>query len=170
MRVLVAYASEHGSTIEIAQRIADRLSEHGLTVDCRGFAQHPDVAGYDGFVLGSAVHNADWLPEAKEYLHRNAAAITLKPTWLFSVGMPDALAAPLRRMAMREGSKVVAEILGEVTPRDVRLFSGVIRRADLPASGAAVLRLLGGHFGDFRDWAAIESWADGIDTALRTPV
>jgi menaquinone-dependent protoporphyrinogen oxidase len=167
MRVLVAYASEHGSTREIAERVAVRLRDRGLWVDCRDLAEEPDGAGYDAVVLGSAVHNGHWLPWAQEYLHRHAAAMNPTPTWLFSVGMPDALAAPLRRMAMREGSTVVAEFLREIAPRDVRLFSGVIRREHLPASGAAALRLLGGHFGDFRDWAAIDSWADGIDAALR---
>jgi menaquinone-dependent protoporphyrinogen oxidase len=31
-----------------------------------------------------------------------------------------------------------------------------------------LFRLLGGQFGDFRDWPAIDRWADGIASRLST--
>jgi len=34
MTVLVAYASAHGSTRAVAERIASRLAEHGLEAEC----------------------------------------------------------------------------------------------------------------------------------------
>lgn len=51
MTVLVGYASEHGSTEEIAQRIAARLSERGHAVDVRSLAEASRADDYEAAVL-----------------------------------------------------------------------------------------------------------------------
>ena len=55
MNVLVGYASMHGSTRGVAERIASRLGERGLGAEVRSFDDVADAAGYDAFVLGSAL-------------------------------------------------------------------------------------------------------------------
>lgn len=99
MRVLVGYASWQGSTAAIAQRIATTLERAGATVGVAPVGEVDDVAGYDAVVLGSAVHNQSWSPEAVGFVHRHAAVLSSRPVWQFSVGMSDGLPRPLRRMA-----------------------------------------------------------------------
>ncbi len=161
-RVLVTYVSPHGSTRGIAERIATRLTDSGLSVDCLPIHQAQAITGYDAVVVGSAIHGQAWLAEAAQFVSTHANELSVKPVWLFSVGMPAALARPLRRLAMREGPKAVAPFRAMVHPRDTRLFSGVVTKQQFPAASRAVLRLMGGHYGDLRDWPEIDAWADRI--------
>jgi menaquinone-dependent protoporphyrinogen oxidase len=169
VRVLVTCASPHGSTRGIAERVARRLRDSGLSVDCLPVEEAPAPEGYDAVVVGSALHNRAWMPEAAGFLTTYAAELAGKPVWLFSVGMPGALARPLRRPAMREGPQAVAPFVSLVRPRGTRLFSGVASRQQFPPVSRVILRLMGGHFGDFRDWADIDAWAAGIAADLRSP-
>jgi menaquinone-dependent protoporphyrinogen oxidase len=165
----VTCASPHGSTRGIAERLARRLRDSGLTVDCLPVAEAPAPEGYDAVVAGSALHDRAWLPEAVVYLSRHAAALGGMPVWLFSVGMTGALARPLRRPAMREGPRAVAPLAALVRPRGTRLFSGVVSPQQFPPASRAVLRLMGGRYGDFRDWPDIDAWAAGIAAELLDP-
>lgn len=162
MKVLVAYASEHGSTRGVAERIGARLREHGHDTDVRAMDEAPDPAGYAAVVLGSAIYDQRWLPVARDFVHRHTGPLAGRPLWLFSVGAPGALRGAWRRFAAVEEPKVIAEFRAAVRPREHRLFSGVIRREHLPFRGRVLFRLMGCRYGDYRDWPAIEAWADGI--------
>jgi menaquinone-dependent protoporphyrinogen oxidase len=169
-RILVAYAGEHGSTREIAECLARRLVQRGAAADCVPVGPTAHPAAYQAVVLGSAIHDGAWLPEAATFAHLHAAALAARTVWLFSVGMPGALGPLLRRAAARaEAGAVLKEFREEIRPRGERLFTGVVRQEHLPRRGGLVLRLLGGRFGDFRDWPAIRGWADDIATALGCP-
>ena len=61
---------------------------------------------------------------------------------------------------------MVAPFAAMVRPRGTRLFTGVVSREQFPRSGRAALRLMGGRYGDFRDWPDIDAWADGISASL----
>lgn len=164
----MGYASAQGSTREIAERLATRLRDRGAEVDCAALQDGPVVERYDAVVVGSAIQNAAWLPEADSFVRREAAKLARRPVWLFSVGMPAALGRILRRLAAKsEAARVAAPYRVLVRPRGARLFSGVFLRERTSARAALAFRLLGGRFGDFRDWPAIDSWADEIAMALR---
>lgn len=97
-----------------------------------------------------------------------ASALRRQPLYTFSVGMPDALPRFVRRIARTEESAIVLG-LGDLQPDDDRLFSGVVKPSQFPLASRVFLRLAGGHYGDFRDWAAIEAWAAEIAGHLRHP-
>jgi menaquinone-dependent protoporphyrinogen oxidase len=166
MVVLVGYASEHGSTRGIAERVAARLGEHGSRVEVLSLDQVRDVGGYDAVVLGSAIHNQAWLPQATQFVRRNLGALAGRPLWLFSVGMPDALPGPLRALARKEEAKVIAGFRDAIRPRGHHLFSGVFHRDQVPFVGRLIFRAMGGRYGDFRDWQQIDAWAQGIARQL----
>jgi menaquinone-dependent protoporphyrinogen oxidase len=165
MRVLVAYASAHGSTAGVAEGLAHRLAERGLDVDVRRVADVTDTKGYDALVLGSAAHGRRWLTEADQFAQAKAQRLVGRPVWLFTVGVPGALAPRLRGWAAREGPLAIAPYQG-LRPLGTRLFSGVVSKKDFPFTGRLVFRLMGGRYGDFRDWSDIDAWADGIADAL----
>ncbi|MET8509246.1 flavodoxin domain-containing protein [Streptomyces sp. NPDC004787] len=163
--VRILYASEHHSTEEIADRIGERLRLNGHHVEIQALRApsegHGPLPG-DALVLGSAVHDGAWLPAAEDFVRNNADRWDDQPTWMFSVGMAAALPGPLRRLAERMVQPRVAALVEVVRPRDHRRFSGVIRREHLDRKGALLFRLLGCRYGDHRDWAAIDAWADDI--------
>jgi menaquinone-dependent protoporphyrinogen IX oxidase len=61
MTVLVAAASKHGSTDEIAVRIGADLLENGLEVEVKKIEEVGDLSGYQAFVLGSGIYLGNWL-------------------------------------------------------------------------------------------------------------
>ncbi|MFP3987401.1 flavodoxin domain-containing protein [Streptomyces sp. E11-3] len=163
MNVLVGYATAHGSTREVGEHIAARLGEKGLRAEARPMREVDDADAYQAYVLGSAVHGQAWLEEAKDFLRSNSDLLRSRPVWVFSVGMPDALRGPWKRTAARKEDDVLAKDLAELVPfRGHRLLSGVIRPGHLPLTGRVFFRLMGCRYGDFRDWPAIEGWADRI--------
>jgi menaquinone-dependent protoporphyrinogen oxidase len=174
MAVLVAYASTHGSTKEIAERLAARLVEQGLAAQGRPAADVTDLSGYGAFVVGSAIHGGQWLPEGAALLDRGAAALARHPVWLFSVSTvgeassayPSRVAGRLR--AMRNLPQAVATLADQVPPRAHHDFAGVIRPDHWGLGGRVFLRVLGGRFGDHRDWQEIDGWAMAIAGQLRS--
>ncbi|MFF7452449.1 MULTISPECIES: flavodoxin domain-containing protein [unclassified Streptomyces] len=86
MDVLVGFATAHGSTREIAERLAAKLSEAGLKAEARAMETVDDADAYRAFVLGSAVHRQAWLEPAKEFVRDNLGLLGARPVWLFSVG------------------------------------------------------------------------------------
>ncbi|MGD6978575.1 flavodoxin domain-containing protein [Citricoccus sp. CH26A] len=168
-RVLVGYASAHGSTAEIAQRIAEVLGHAGLTVEVLPLQQAPSPEGYAAVVLGSAIHQQEWLPTAAGYIARHAPALRERPVWLFSVGMTSALPRWIRRSARAGQDRRLAQALrDQAAPRGHLLVSGVVTPGQFPRWVRTLFRVFGARFGDYRDWARIEAWAQGIAGSLTT--
>ncbi|MCY1157286.1 MAG: flavodoxin [Citricoccus sp.] len=169
LRVLIGYASAHGSTAQIGQRIAKVLERDGLTVEVLPLQQAPSPEGYEAVVLGSAIHDQDWLPTAAEYTTRHAEALRDRPVWLFSVGMTSALPRWIRRSAHASQDRRLAHALRDVVcPRGHLLLSGVATPGQFPRWVGTLFRVLGAHFGDYRDWARIEAWAQEIAGELQS--
>lgn len=167
--VLVAYSSRHGSTASIAERIAARLRTAGLTVDCRPMGEVSEVSGHSAVVLGSALHDQAWLPEAMAFLARFSATLDPLPLWLFTVGMPGALPRRLQGWARMEEGETAVKLAPLVHPRGHHLFSGAIHKKHLSRTGRVKFRMMGGRYGDFRDWAEIDGWADSVAAEVRSP-
>lgn len=174
MVVLVAHASEHGSTREIAERIAARLGEQGVAAQAHPVADVPVLTGYDAFVIGSAIHGGDWLPAGGAFLSSNRAALAKHPVWLFSVstiGEQSSAFPPRVARWMRNMMKVpraVTAVEDEVGPQDHHAFAGVILPGHWGFSGRVFLRGFGGRFGDHRNWQEIDAWAMSIAGKLRS--
>jgi menaquinone-dependent protoporphyrinogen oxidase len=172
MAVLVAYATDHGSTRGVADRIADRLRRRGFDAEARAAADVLDVSRYEAIVLGSAIHGGKWLPVARQFADRNAVPLRDRPVWLFSVStlgdeesmFPPRVAARLR--TWRKETPEVTEMRRLLHPREHRNFAGAITRSQWPASGRAFFRATGGRYGDYRNWPAIDAWADLIAAQL----
>jgi menaquinone-dependent protoporphyrinogen oxidase len=170
MRVLVAYASWYGSTAEIAERVGAILSREGISVEVAPVREAPQPAGFDAVVVGSAVHQQAWSPEAVEFVRTQATAQDRRPMWLFSVGMSDGLPGPLREPARTsQHGRITAALGAAVRPREHRVFSGVCRPEQLPRWVGILFRMLGGRFGDYRDWPVIEDWARHIAGQIHAP-
>lgn len=72
MKILVAAASKHGATSEIAVSIGETLLQRGFDVAVSPAEQVNGVNGYDAVVLGSAVYAGHWLKPALELVEAPA--------------------------------------------------------------------------------------------------
>jgi menaquinone-dependent protoporphyrinogen oxidase len=167
MTVLVGYASAHGSTRGIAERIGARLSELGCPADVVPLDRGADPTAYAAVVLGSAVHSRRWLPAGEDFVRTHRAALADRPLWAFSVGMPAALRGPWRRFSGKEETVILDALALPASLRGHRLLSGAVAPDQIGRTGTLIFRLLGGRFGDYRDWDTIDGWAAEIATALR---
>jgi menaquinone-dependent protoporphyrinogen oxidase len=157
MAVLVAYASKHGSTQGIAERIAEKLRQLGKEAEAQPVETVKDPGSYEALVIGSAVYYGSWLKDATEWVHRNRAILAQRPVWLFSVGplgteVKDAEQQP----------KEMAEFQQSIKPRDQRIFFGALDHNRLSFPERMVLKAVRAPEGDFRDWEAIDAWAATI--------
>jgi menaquinone-dependent protoporphyrinogen oxidase len=164
-KVLVAYASRFGSTREVAERVAARLGEQGSHVDILSVDQVDDVGAYGAIVLGSAVFNQRWIPQAAELVRRNLPALAGRPVWLFSVGSFGDTHRVWGGLAGKE-PKEIAGFREAIQARDYRVFAGVIEPHRWPVLSRMLFRAAGGRFGDRRDWPGIDAWAEEIARAL----
>ena len=80
MKVLIASASKHGSTAEIAQEIGRALERHGLEVHVKEPAAVTTIDGFDAVVLGSAVYSGHWLEPALTFAERFRSSLARKPS------------------------------------------------------------------------------------------
>jgi len=80
MKVLVAVASRHHATREIAEVIADELKASGLEVDLRDAEAVPEVGGYEAVILGSAVYTGGWLAAARHLVDFQGPALRNVPS------------------------------------------------------------------------------------------
>ena len=177
MRVLVAYAGKTGFTKGIAEFIGERLREHGTQVDVQGVDSVKNLAGYDAFVIGSALYMFHWLKEAKNFVLNNTALLCTRPVWLFSSGPVGTKTTDAQGRDVREvsGPKEIDELREAISPRDHRVFFGGLDGSRLMGATGFMYRMARRSEaaresmpeGDFRDWKEIESWADSIAEALQ---
>lgn len=153
--VLVAFASKHGSTREIAEEIGRVLRDRGVEATVAEARLVRDLAPYRAVVLGSALYAAHWQREANRFVARHLAALRTRPVWLFSSG-------PLDRSAdagVLPAPPSVAITTDPVGARNHRVFGGRL----LADTTGLDPRVLATHpVGDFRDWEAIRAWAASI--------
>ncbi len=165
MTVLVAYASRHGSTAGIAERIAATMTESGVATEARSVDDVDDAAVYDAFVIGSAAYMYRWLKEATTFVRRNRDLLAARPVWLFSSGPlgTDLVDEQGRDIFSAMRPKEFDELGPLIHPRGENVFFGAWD-PDAPPVGLAErsMRLLP------KAREAIPAWARAIAGELRT--
>ena len=179
MKILVAYATRHGATQGIAEQIARTLERPGLDVALRSVDEAGTLEEFDAFVIGSAAYMGGWLGNATAFVRRHRNLLASRPVWLFSSGpIGDETVDPKGRDVIEASvPKEFAEFDRAIHPRDRQVFLGAY---DPDAAPAGLAEGLMARFmrlapavrdalpaGDFRDWPAIEAWAEGIARALQ---
>jgi menaquinone-dependent protoporphyrinogen oxidase len=156
MKVLVVYGSKHGSTAEIASKIAEAIEAAGPSVVVHQTEYASDVAGYDAVVIGSAVYFGGWMSATKKFVEDNADALRRVPVWLYSSG-------PLGRPLLpKEASADGATLLTMTGAREHAVFAGRLEQNQLGVRERVTTRIVHASSGDFRDWAQIRAWGTKI--------
>jgi len=162
-RVLIAAASKHESTTEIARVIGDQLAGEGVAVDMVPPAAVDSIDDYDAVILGSAVYAGRWLAPARDFAIRFAGELAARPVWLFSSG-------PVGSPAASKEPPEVVRLKRDIAIRGHQVFDGRLDPASLGlAERVSLMASRGRTRGDFRDWDAVARWAAGIAASLRLP-
>jgi menaquinone-dependent protoporphyrinogen oxidase len=152
--LLLAYATKHGSTQEVAESIAKTLAASGHEVDVRAAADVRDLGGFDGVILGGALYMGRWHGEAVGFLERHRDALATIPIAVFAMG-PHTLADKDVAASRLQLDKALAKV-PDVSPSAVAIFGGVVDPTTLRFPLSRM------HASDARDWQAIAAWADDV--------
>lgn len=164
-KVLVAYASKHGSTREIAEKVAAVLTDTGLAVDLYNAKEAPDPAAYGAVVLGAAAYLGRWRKDAVKYLKKYQTALAARPTWLFMSG-PTGEGDPLELLKGTLYSPGMQPVLDVIGPKEIKPFHGNTSPANFGGWEKWILSRVGADAADFRDWDMITSWAQDVAAEL----
>lgn len=165
-KVLVAYGTKYGATAGIAEKIGETLRQAGLEVDVAAADKAAAPGGYDAVVLGSGVYIGAWRKDAAAYLTRYEQALAQRPVWLFSSG-PIQEGDPLKAMNGWIFPKALQAVADRIEPRSTVIFAGMLDPKKLNWIERWMMKTMKAPMGDFRDWAAIAAWAQGIADALQ---
>lgn len=156
MKILVVWASRHGATTEVAEAVAEELTNAGHDVKVEEAGKVASIDGYDGLVLGSAVYMTQWVDDMRRFANKFHDELLDMPLWAFSVGLSGVpkgnVQDPVR----------VGPVLLRINPRDHKTFAGRLRPRELSLRERSIARLGGAVEGDFRDWDDIRDWARSV--------
>ena len=167
MSVLVAVASRHGATQEIAAAIGVAIHAGGFRVDVVRLSDppesgsRPDPSEYEAVVLGSGVYLGRWLAPAREFVLQNDEALRAMPVWAFSSG-------PIGDEHADAGQHApVIALAATINPVEYRVFGGKLDRQGLGLVERVVVSAIRAQDEDDRDWDDITAWANGIADVLK---
>ena len=192
-KILVAYATNAGSTAEVAAAVAETLTQAGHAAAALPIDQVNDLSAYDAVIIGAPMIFG-WQAAARRFVRRNQAELARKKVAYFACAMrltrvPN---APLPAMPLTLDINLVGEpaksgslslkerftALGyylkpmlaaapRVQPMDVAFFGGCLDMRKLKWWQAAfVMVVVQATPGDYRDWDAIRAWAKALAKGL----
>lgn len=156
--ILIAYASRHGSTRQVAEAIAAGLEESGADVEVETARLVADPGGYAAVVLGGPIYVGRWHRDARAFLRRHRGVLGRVPFAVFATG-PVTDKPEDWQDGRGQLDRAIAAV-PELRPVDVRLFGGAVDPAQLrfPFSRMPAA--------DLRDWDAIQAWGAGLGERL----
>lgn len=154
MNVLVAYATRHGSTREVAEAVVGTLRASGADVQLQAARDVRALAPrFDLVVLGAPIYSGRWQRDAHRFLRRHRKELDAVPVAVFGMGPRNPeLQAWLRSREQLDRALAKHDWL---KPIAVTVFGGTdpakrdLQRRDRQRR-------------DLRNWPQIEAWASSI--------
>lgn len=169
-KILVAYASQFGTTAEVAEAIGDILGQDGAEVETRWIKDVSNLESYDAVVIGSAIQYDRWMSEAAEFVKANQHVLNQVPVaYFFTCLTLSKRTEKTERQALAYADKLIA-LAPQVKPVDIGRFAGVLNYSKMPFYFRFMFwgfsLITGVQEGDYRDWEAIRAWANVMVSKL----
>lgn len=158
-KILVAYATRAGSTVEIAAAIGKTLAARGFSVEVKPVAKVASLDGYQAALLGSAIRMGNWLPEMVKFIQFNQNALNALPTALFTVHMLNAADDEASRAARAAYTAPVRALLPNAPEV---FFTGLMDFSRLSFLDRFIASMVKAVESDQRDWDKIRAWANAV--------
>jgi menaquinone-dependent protoporphyrinogen oxidase len=162
-KILVAYASEYGSTAGVAEAIGKELCNKGESVDVRLVKKVNDLSAYRSVIIGSPIYRGKWMPETVKFLQKNSEILSKVPVAYFVVCMTMQNPTEENRQKALAYLDPVGHAVPQVKPVKIGLFAGALYYDKLPWLMRTIVKSKGSPEGDFRDWNAIRAWATQLN-------
>jgi menaquinone-dependent protoporphyrinogen oxidase len=161
--VLMAYATNYGSTQEVAEAVAETLRQSGLAVDLQPMREVRSLAGYGAVVLGAPLYMFRWHKHARRFLSRHQRALTGRPVAIFATG-PFGAGDEAEWQGSRDQLDKELANYPWLAPVDVKVVGGAFDPAKLRFPYKLMLQKVPAN--DLRDWDAIRAWASELPAKL----
>ena len=159
--ILVTYASKHGSTAEIAEKIHEIMTDKELLCDLQAVENITSISDYTTIVLGSAVYMGQWRKSTVKFLKKHAEELSTKKVWLFSTG-PTGEGDPVELLKGWKYPDALKDTVDKIHPREIMVFHGALDETKLNTFEKMTIKMVKAPVGDFRDWKSVEQWANKI--------
>jgi menaquinone-dependent protoporphyrinogen oxidase len=170
MKILVAYASKHGSTREAAEFMGRVLKAYSVEVDVMDVRDVQSVSVYDAAVIGSAIYGGLWLQEMSLFIEKFSAELASRPLYLYITCIR---ALELDGRSHAEKYYINHKALEGFDLRDVGVLTGKLNTSEIDHREQWYLvanydgKLTSANVNeDFRDWQAIAAWANKVAADL----
>lgn len=191
IKILVAYATNAGSTAEVAHFIGEQLSRDGVQADVIPFRDIADVSGYQAVLVGGPMIMG-WHREAVSFVQKHQPALSHVPVAYFLMAMsltrtpatdfqsmpvvvdPGLSAAPVAdgKLSFKESFTTISHYLNPVLakapqlkPVSIGFFAGSLDYKKLNLLQRLFVRVIvAAQAGDRRNWDAIRDWTAGLRT------
>ena len=158
---LVTYASNSGSTQEVAEDIAATLRQQGIAVDLHPVREVQALSGYSAVVLGAPLYMFRWHKDAHRFLARFQRDLTHGlPIAIFGGGPIEDTAEQWRDRRSDLDQEVAKHPW--LTPVSVQLIGGKFDPTKLRFPYKLLPALRNMPAIDLRDWDAIRAWASAL--------
>jgi menaquinone-dependent protoporphyrinogen IX oxidase len=192
-RVLLVYATRHGSTKEVAEAVAAELRAAGAEVEQAAAGSAPAPDGFDAVVIGAPMIMG-WHKEARAYVRKHRAQLALTPFAVFVTaasltedGRDEVRGVPVAkdpwlvkqprdpaRLGRKERYALPSHYLGDILddcgparPRTAALFAGSLDLTTMNIfEKLFVLLIVGATPGDGRHFDYVREWATGLPGLL----
>ncbi len=166
MKVLIAYATAHGSTAEVAERMGEIFEKNDITVDVKNVENIQSIEGYDAYVIGTAVHAGTWLPQAHKFMEDFEEDLAKKPAfcWVTCIRVLES-----RGYDWVLNNYMPPWLLNTLNIQGLTAFAGKLALDEVSMDEEWTLALkydgqrsARDHNGDFRDWSIIQDWSENV--------
>ena len=157
---LVAYATRHGSTQEVAAAVAEVLREKGLEVDLQPAREVRALDRYRAVVLGAPLYMFRWHKDAKRFLSRHRQALEQRPVAVFALGPFEDKEEDWQ--GVREQIDKELAKFPWLKPLAVQVVGGKFDPNTLTFPYNLIPALKQMPVSDIRDWTTIRAWASAL--------
>ncbi len=163
--ILVGFATQYGSTQQVAEQVAATLREHGLEVDLQPVRQVRSLEKYRAVVLGAPIYMFHWHKEALGFLSRHRTTIAQRPVAIFALGPIHSEEKEFQE-ARAQLDKELAKFPWLV-PVALEIFGGKLEPAKFRFPHNLIPAMKNMPASDIRDWTAVHTWASNLATRLQ---